>query len=141
MTANNWLLFRSAIVTACALGIGVAVLTYIALFAWNEPSAIGGIFYAACLGLFAGLGHGLIASLGGLLARRTSGRDRWTALASAGAVLASWIAIVLIVAAGSPSTASVAAPLAIIGGAATLLTAGSAYIILRRSNRSLTREQ
>lgn len=141
MTTNNWHLFRSAIVTACALGIGVAVLTYVALFAWHEPSAIGGIFSAACLGLFAGLGHGLIASLGGLFARRASGRDRWTALASTGAVLASWVAIVLIVVAGSPSTASVAAPLAIVGGAATLLTAGSAHIILRRSSRTLSRQQ
>lgn len=141
MTTNNWHLFRSAIVTACALGVGVAVLTYIALFVWHEPSAIGGIFGVVCLGLFAGLGHGLIASLGGLLARRASGHDRWAALASAGAVLASWIAIVLIVAAGSPSTASVAAPLAIVGGVATLLTAGSAFIILRRSNRFLSRQQ
>ncbi len=141
MTTTNWHLFRLAIVAACALGIAVAAMTYIALFAWHEPSAIGGIFYAACLGLFAGLGHGLIASLGGLLARRAAGHDRWTALASAGAVLASWIAIVLVVAAGSPSTASVAAPLAIVGGAATLLTAGSAYIILRRSNRILLHPQ
>ena len=141
MTANNWLLFRSAIVTACALGIGVAALAYIALFAWHEPSAIGGIFYASCLGLFAGLGHGLIASLGGLLGRRTSGRDRWTALASAGAVLASWVAIVLIVVAGDPRNASIAVPLAIVGGAATLLTVGSAHIILRRNNRLQSRPQ
>lgn len=138
---NSWHLLRSAIVTACALGVGVAALTYIALFAWHEPSAIGGILSAACLGLFTGLGHGLIAALGGLLARRASGHDRWTALASAGAVLASWIAIVLIVVAGSPSTASAAAPLAIVGGAATLLTAGSADIILRRNNRLQSRPE
>lgn len=141
MTMNSWHLFRSAVITACALGIGVAALAYIALFAWHEPSAIGGIFGVACLGLFAGLGHGLIASLGGLLARRASGHDRWTALTSAGAVLVSWVAIVLIVVAGSPSTASVASPLAIVGGAATLLTAGSAHIILRRSNRLHSRQQ
>lgn len=141
MTTNNWRLFRSAIVIACALGIGVAVLTYIALFAWHEPSAIGGVFYAACLGLFVGLGHGLIASLGGLLARRASGHNRWTVLASAGAILVSWTVIVLIVAAGSPSTAGVASPLAIVGGAATVLTAGSAYIVLRGSDRNLSRQQ
>lgn len=133
MAVGSWQLFRAAIITSCSLGVGAALLC-VAVALWVDAGYIGLAFYAACVGLLLGLGHGLVAALGGLMARHAAKSDRWTALAAAGAILLAWGAVALLVALGSPAAI---APVAIAGLGATVLTAGSAQVIIRRSNRAL----
>lgn len=134
MNRRSWHLFRAAILGACTLGVISAALLYLALFVWQQPTNLRGLFFAMFLGLIAGLGHGLMAALGGLIARRFSNDDRWTAIAAAGAVLVGWIAVVAALSTWI-SYVGLSAHIAVIAPAATILTAGSAVVVLRRSTR------
>jgi len=135
MTASSWRLFRAAVITSCSLGVGAALLC-VAVAIRVDAGYIGLAFYAACVGLFLGLAHGLVAALGGLVARRAAKSDRWTTLAAAGAVLLAWGAVALIVALDSPAATAAIVPVVIAGVGATVLTAGSAQVIIRRSKRA-----
>lgn len=115
MKPKSWHLLHSAILGSCALGVAIAALLDIALFIWPHPNTLGGLFFALCLGLFAGLSHGLVVAAGGLLV---------------------WGVVVLIAAVESRGTSGVITPLVISVAIAALLTAGSARITLLRSSRN-----
>ncbi len=132
MRASTWALFRAGIIASGLLGVTIAAVLFIAVFVIPMPGTIGALLYALVIGLVVGIAHGLIAAAGGALIRRFENGGRWTALAAAGAVLLAWTLIILIAVVGD---ASVVAPLAVTGASATLLTAGSAQVLIRRQDR------
>lgn len=135
MEASTWSLFRAGIIVSGLLGLTVAAVVLIAVLVIPAPGGIVALPCAGVIGMLVGVVHGLVAAAGGALVRRFRNGARWTALAAAGAVLAAWIVVILSAAVGDAGTASVIAPLAVTGAAATLLTAGSAQLLIRRQDR------